>query len=89
MKIINFKKRSMKLLAKEHQESYENAKICYICKEKFENKYSENKEHCKVTNHVVDKNSLLSLLFFVHLYYILFNFPTITFITPRADESNI
>ena len=64
MKIINFKKRSMKLLAKEHQESYENAKICYICKEKFENKYSENKEHCKVTNHVVDKNSLLSLLFF-------------------------
>ena len=29
----------MKLLTKEQQESYENAKICYICKEKFENKY--------------------------------------------------
>ena len=27
----------MKLLTKEQQESYENAKICYICKEKFEN----------------------------------------------------
>ena len=39
MKIINFKKKKMRLLTKEQQESYENAKICYICKEKFENKY--------------------------------------------------
>ena len=39
MKIINFKKKTIKLLAKEQQESYENARICYICKEKFENKY--------------------------------------------------
>ena len=31
--IINFKKKKMKLLTKEQQESYENAKICYICKE--------------------------------------------------------
>ena len=37
IKITNFKK--MKLLIKEQQESYENAKICYICQEKFENKY--------------------------------------------------
>ena len=37
MKIINFKKKKMKLLTKEHQESYENAKICYICKERFDN----------------------------------------------------
>ena len=29
----------MKLLTQEQQESNENAKICYICKEKFENKY--------------------------------------------------
>ena len=29
----------MKLLTKEQQESYENAKICDICKEKLENKY--------------------------------------------------
>ena len=34
MKIINFKKKKMKLLTKEQQESYENAKICYICKKK-------------------------------------------------------
>ena len=37
MKIINLKK--MRLFTKEQQESYENSKICYICKEKFENKY--------------------------------------------------
>ena len=31
MKVINFKKKKMKLLTKKQQESYENAKICYIC----------------------------------------------------------
>ena len=62
MKIIGFKKRSMKLLAKKQQESYENAKISYICKEKFKNKYLENEEHCKVRNHVIDNNSLFCLL---------------------------
>ena len=36
----------MKLLAKEHQESNENAKVCYICKEKFENKYLKDIRHC-------------------------------------------
>ena len=35
MKIINFKKKKMKLLTKEQQESHENAKICYICKGKI------------------------------------------------------
>ena len=34
MKIINFKKKNMKLLTKEQQESHENAKIFYICKGK-------------------------------------------------------
>ena len=38
MKMINFKKKKMKLITKEPQESYENAKFCYICKEKFEKK---------------------------------------------------
>ena len=33
MKVINFKKKKIKLLTKEQQESYENAKICHICKE--------------------------------------------------------
>ena len=51
MKIINFKKKKMKLLIKEQQESYENAKTCYICKETFENKYVKNEKYCKVRNH--------------------------------------
>ena len=49
--MINFKKKKMKLLTKERQESYENAKICYICKEKFENKYLKNKNYRKVRDH--------------------------------------
>ena len=39
MKIINFKKKKMKLLTKELEESYKNEKVCYICKDKLENKY--------------------------------------------------
>ena len=50
MKIIIFFKK-MKLQTKEQQESYENAKICYICKEKFENKYLKDKKYCKVRDH--------------------------------------
>ena len=37
----------MKILIKERKDSYENAKICYICKEKFENKYLRVKKNCK------------------------------------------
>ena len=51
MKIINFKKKKMKLLTKEQQESYENAKISYICKEKFETKYSKDKKYRRVRDH--------------------------------------
>ena len=35
----------MKSLAKEQQESYENAKISCICKEKFENKSFKDKKN--------------------------------------------
>ena len=42
----------MKLLIKERErereESYENAKIYYICKEKFENKYLKDKKYLNV-----------------------------------------
>ena len=34
----------MKLLTKEQHELYENTKFCYICKEKFENKYLKDKK---------------------------------------------
>ena len=35
----------MKLLTKGQQESYENAKICFICKIKFENKCVKDKKY--------------------------------------------
>ena len=38
IQIINFKKKKMKLLKKEKEEWYENAKICYNCKEKIPKK---------------------------------------------------
>ena len=50
LKIINLMKKT-KLLTKEQQESYENAKICYICKENFENKYLKDKKYRKVRDH--------------------------------------
>ena len=43
MKIIDFKKKKMKLFKKKLQESYENSKTYYICKEKIENKYLKDK----------------------------------------------
>ena len=51
IKIINSKKEKMKLLIKEQQESYENAKICHICKEKFENNYVKDQKYHKVRGH--------------------------------------
>ena len=49
--IIFFLLKKSKLLTKEQQESYENAKICYICKEKFKNKYLKDKEYRKIRDH--------------------------------------
>ena len=34
----------MKLFKKEQQKSYENAKFCYTCKEKFETKYLKDRK---------------------------------------------
>ena len=51
IKIIIFFKKKMKLLTKEQQETYQNAKICYICKNKFENKYLKDKKYCKISDH--------------------------------------
>ena len=51
MKIINFKKKKIKLLTKEQQDLYENAKIRYTFKEKFENKYLKDKKYCKFKDH--------------------------------------
>ena len=51
MKIISFKKKKVKLLTKDQQESYKNAKICFICRENFENKYVKDEKYLKVRDH--------------------------------------
>ena len=51
MEIINFEKKERRFLTKEQQESNKNVKICYICKEKCENKYEKYKKYPKVRNH--------------------------------------
>ena len=48
IKINNFEKKKMKLVTKQLQESYQNAKICYIHKEKLEKKYAKDKKYSKV-----------------------------------------
>ena len=46
MEIINSEKKKKEFLNKKKQhESYQNAKICYICKEKFENKNKKNNKN--------------------------------------------
>ena len=48
----------MKLLTKEQQESYENAKLCYICNEKFENQYVKDKNIVKFEIIVIMQGSM-------------------------------
>ena len=51
MKIIDFKKKKIKLLTNEQQESYKNAKICYLCKGKREDKHAKDKKYHTNRNH--------------------------------------
>ena len=55
----------MRLLTKEQQESCENAKICYICKEKFENKYLKDKKYCKVSDHCHYTEEVLRIAYLI------------------------
>ena len=41
----------MKSLTNEQQKSYENEKICYICKGKFEYEHAKDKIYRKVRDH--------------------------------------
>ena len=41
----------MKLLTNKQQELYENAEICCICKETFEDKYTKDNKYCKVRDY--------------------------------------
>ena len=61
------KRKKMKLLTKEQQESYENAKICYICREKFGNKYVKDKKYRKVKIIVIIQGNK-EVLFMVYVF---------------------
>ena len=45
----------MKLLTKEQQKQYHNAKVCYICKEKIENKRAKYIVKLKIKCYKWDK----------------------------------
>ena len=67
MKITNFKNKKVKLLTNKQQESYENAKICYNCKEIFEHKYVKDKKYGKVRDHFNDTGVYTVVL---HIVYV-------------------
>ena len=67
MKMINFKKNKMKLLAKEQQELYENAKICYIYKERNEDKYLKEKKIVRLEIIVITQENVEVL----HVAYVI------------------
>ena len=58
MKIINFKKKNMKSSIKVQQGSCEYAKICYICKEEFEQRYMKDKKYRKVRDHSIIQGNI-------------------------------
>ena len=41
----------MKSSTNQQQKSYQNGTICYICKEKFEDKNTKDKKYCKVRDY--------------------------------------
>ena len=50
--MIDFKtKKKVKLVTNKHQELDQNVKICYICKENFEDKYVKDEKYCGVRDH--------------------------------------
>ena len=44
-------KKKKKLLTNEQLKSYQNAKICYICKERFKDKHAKDQNNSKVRDH--------------------------------------
>ena len=59
----------MKLLKKVQQESYKNAKICCICKEKHENKSLNDKNVIKLEIIVIRQQNIQVL----HTAYVIYN----------------
>ena len=61
MEIINFTKKKMKSLTNEQQKSYQNVKICYICKERFEDKRAKDKSIVKLGTIVIMQGNIETL----------------------------
>ena len=51
VKTFDFKKKAMKLLTNEQQNSYQNSKVCYICKDKVEDKHTADIKYHKVRDY--------------------------------------
>ena len=51
MQIINFETKKFVPLTNEKYELYIKQINCYICKNKFEHKYTDNKDNCKVKDY--------------------------------------
>ena len=45
------KRKKVKLLTNKQPESHEDSKICFICKEQFEDKYAKDRKYCRVRHH--------------------------------------
>ena len=54
------------LLANKEQDLHENAKISFICKEKFEDKCIKDKKHCKVRDHCHYTREHSAAVHFIH-----------------------
>ena len=49
--MISKQKKKVKLVTNKQQELDQNVKICYICKENFEDKYVKDEKYCGVRDH--------------------------------------
>ena len=55
------------LLTNEQPKSCQNAKICYNCKEKFEDKYAKDKRNCIAKDHYYHTGNIEAL----HVAYLI------------------
>ena len=54
-------------LKNKHQKSYQNAKTCYICKKKFEDKHARDRKYRKNFKHIVIMQGDIEVLHIVYL----------------------
>ena len=54
-------------LKNKHQKSYQNAKTCYICKKKIEDKHARDRKYRKNFKHIVIMQGDIGVLHIVHL----------------------